>query len=214
MKELTQKQQQFYDTLISYVRKYFRWPTYKELAHLLDLSSENSITQYYSSLVKKEYLKKDGQGNYVFTNPADVWLPKEHASQSIPILGEISAGTLHEAIEADLGEVTINDFFPNAENVFALRVRGLSMKGLGLSTGDKVVLSKTELKDGDIGAVLYNGATTLKQARIEENKVRLEPANPDFDDIIIEPGEFEEVTVLGKYLGHINENGLVKSSYN
>jgi SOS regulatory protein LexA len=216
MSKLTDKQQQFYDTLIRYVRKNFRWPTYKELADQLGFSSENSVTQYYNALVSKQFLKKDKQGNYTFANPADVWMSREDENQdrSIPILGEITAGTMEEAIEADLGEITIGDFFPNASNVFGLRVKGDSMKDLGISTGDKVILSKTELRDGDVGAVLYNGDTTLKRAHIQSDGIRLEPANPAHDDIIIEPGEFEEVRVLGKYLGHISESGLVKTPYN
>lgn len=215
MGNLTNKQQEFYDTLIGYVRKNFRWPTYKELANKLGFSSENSVTQYYNSLVNKKFLKKDSQGNYTFTNPTDVWLsPKgKEKVRSIPILGEITAGSMQEAIEADLGEITINDFFPNAQNVFGLHVKGDSMKNLEISTGDKVILSKTELRAGDVGAVLYNGETTLKRVHLRSNGIRLEPANPDHDDIIIEPGEFEEVTVLGKYLGHVNESGLVKSPF-
>lgn len=216
MADLTNKQQQFYDTLIAYVRKYFRWPTYKELADRLGFSSENSVTQYYNALVSKQFLKKDSQGNYTFTNPTDVWMAgdEDRSTRSIPILGEITAGTMEEAIEADLGEITIGDFFPNASNVFGLRVKGDSMKDLGISTGDKVILSKTELRDGDVGAVLYDGNTTLKRAHMQSNGVRLEPANAAHDDIFIEPGEFEEVRVLGKYLGHISEDGLVKASYN
>ncbi|WP_138431910.1 LexA family protein [Fodinibius saliphilus] len=215
MSKLTNKQQQFYDTLISYIRKYFRWPTYKELADRLGFSSENSVTQYYDALVSKQFLKKDSQGNYTFTNPADVWIHENGHRQptSIPIVGEITAGSMQEAIEADLGEVTIGDFFPNASNVFALRVKGDSMKDLGISTGDKVILSKTDLRDGDVGAVLYDGNTTLKRAHIRTTGIRLEPANPAYDDIIIKPGEFEEVTVLGKYLGHITDEGLVKSPF-
>jgi SOS-response transcriptional repressor LexA len=216
MPQLTNKQQEFYHTLVAFVRKHFRWPTYKELADRLGFSSENSVTQYYNALVSKRFLKKDSQGNYTFTNPTDVWMVRdeEHVGRSIPILGEITAGTMEEAIEANLGEITIGDFFPDASNVFGLRVKGDSMKGLGISTDDKVILSKTELKDGDVGAVIYNGETTLKRAHLQKDGIRLEPANPDHDDIILEPGEFEEVRVLGKYLGHISEDGLVKASYN
>lgn len=211
MQPLTARQQKFYNTIIAYVRKNFRWPTYSELASRLDLSSENSVTQYYKALVEKEYLRQDRQGHYTFTNPADVWLPEQTESTTIPILGEISAGSLNEAIEADLGEITLSDFFPHAQSIFGLRVRGMSMKGLGLSTGDTVILSKTELRDGDIGAVNYNGETTLKRARLETDGIRLEPANPDFDDIKIAPGEFEEVTVIGKYLGHLSDDGFVRA---
>lgn len=210
---LTDKQKQFYHSLLSFFRKKLRMPTHREAAELNNLKSANSSVQYHRACLEKGFLKKDRRGNYTFANPAEVWRFENNKSKAIPIIGEISAGTLHEAIQADLGEITINDLFSNAENIFGLRVRGESMKGLGLSTGDTVILAKTELQDGDVGAVRYNGATSLKRAHIEDRGIRLEPANPDFDDIMIEPGEFEAVTVIGKYLGYINDGGVVKSSY-
>jgi SOS-response transcriptional repressor LexA len=87
------------------------------------------------------------------------------------------------------------------------------MKELDITDGDFVLLSKTELRSGEVGAVLYNGETTLKKVQKEQNKLRLKPANPDFDDIIIEPGETEEVRILGKYIGHLNKQGIFKSPY-
>jgi SOS-response transcriptional repressor LexA len=89
----------------------------------------------------------------------------------------------------------------------------MSMKELNITDGDFVLLSNTELRNGDVGAVLYNGETTLKKIQKEKNRLRLKPANPDFDDIIIEPDESEEVRILGKYIGHLNEQGLFKSPY-
>lgn len=210
---LTDKQKQFYNNLLAFFRTNLRMPTHREAAELNNLKSANSSVQYHRACVDKGVLKKDKRGNYTFANPADVWLFSRSSSKSIPILGEISAGTLHEVIQTDLGEVTIRDVFSGDGRIFGLRVRGESMKGLGLATGDTVILSKTELRDGEVGAVLYNGKTTLKRAHVQEAGLRLEPANPDFDDIMIEPGEFEEVRVIGKYLGYISEEGVAKSSY-
>ncbi len=39
---------------------------------------------------------------------------------------------------------------------------------------------------------------TKKHIYTDEHGLRLEPANPNYDDIIIEPEEFEEVHVLGR----------------
>lgn len=213
MQQLTDKQQQFYDNLVAFFRKHLRLPSHREAAEHNDFKSANSSVQYHKALVEKGYLKKDGPENYTFTSPLDVWPGDSQAESSIPILGEIAAGAMQEAIESDLGELTFKHLFPNTENVFALRVNGMSMKELNISDGDFVLLSKTELKNGDVGAVLYNDETTLKRIHKEKNKLRLEPANPEFDDIVIEPGEAEEVRILGKYVGHMNEQGIFKSQY-
>lgn len=213
MESLTEKQQQFYDSLVAFFKKHLRLPSHREAAGLNGFKSPNSSVQYHQALVDKGYLRKDGPDHYTFSSPLDVWPGSENAGASIPILGEIAAGSMQEAIESDLGELTFSNLFPKTENIFALRVKGMSMKELNITDGDFVLLSNTELRNGDVGAVLYNGETTLKKIQKEKNRLRLKPANPDFDDIIIEPDESEEVRILGKYVGHLNEQGLFKSPY-
>ncbi len=210
---LTKKRQQFYDRLLSFFRRKLRMPTHREAARLNGLKSANSSVQYHQALVEEGLLKKDENGNYIFSSPVDVWPGGSNNGLVIPILGEISAGTMQEAVESDLGELTFNHLFPNTENIFALRVKGMSMKELDITDGDYVLLSKNELRNGDVGAVLYNGETTLKKIHKEQERLRLKPANPEYDDIIIEPRELEEVRILGKYVGHLNDQGLFKSPY-
>ncbi|WP_138431567.1 transcriptional repressor LexA [Fodinibius saliphilus] len=212
MENLTSKQQQFYQSLVSFFQKHLRLPSHREAAELNDFKSANSSVQYHRALVKKGYLKKDGSENYTFTSALDIW-PGNKPASTIPILGEITAGAMQEAIESDMGQLTFKYLFPNTENIFALRVKGMSMKDLDITDGDFVLLSQTEIRDGDIGAVLYNDETTLKRIHKEENSLRMEPANPEYDDIIIVPDEAEEVRILGKYVGHMNEQGIFKSPY-
>jgi len=213
MQKLTSKQRAFYDSLVAFFRKHLRLPTHREAAELNDFKSANSSVQYHRALVEKEYLKKDGPENYTFTSPADVWPGNKETGSTIPVLGEITAGAMREAIESDLGELTFQQLFPNAENIFALRVNGMSMKELDITDGDFVLLSKTELNNGDVGAVLYDNETTLKRVYKNKNKLHLKPANPEYDEIVIKPGESEEVRILGKYVGHMNKQGIFKSPY-
>jgi len=213
MEQLTAKQQDFYDSLVSFFQKHLRLPSHREAAELNGFKSANSSVQYHRALVKKGYLKKDGPDNYTFSSPSDVWPGDSQDNTTIPILGEITAGAMQEAIESDLGELTFQHLFSNVENIYALRVKGMSMKELDITDGDFVLLSKTELRSGEVGAVLYEDETTLKRIHREKNLLRLEPANPEYDDIVIEPGESEEVRILGKYVGHMNEQGIFKSPY-
>ncbi len=86
----------------------------------------------------------------------------------------------------------------------------MSMKNAGIYDGDFVILMDSDIKDGDIGAVLYNGETSLKRIYYDDNGLRLEPANDEYDDIIIEPDIFEDVRVIGKYVGHVNRTGIYR----
>ena len=209
---LTEKRQQFYKSLLSFFRKHLRMPTHREAAQINELKSANSSIQYHKALEKEGLLKKDENGSYIFSSPVDVW-PGGNERSVIPVLGEITAGSMQEAIESNLGELTFEHLFPNMDNIFALRVKGMSMRELNISDGDYVLLSKTELRTGDVGAVLYNGETTLKKVQKEKDRIRLTPANPEFNEIILQPGEMEEVRILGKYVGHLNDQGLFKSPY-
>lgn len=213
MEQLTHKQQQFYDSLVTFFKKHLRLPSHREAAKINNMKSANNSVHYHKVLVEKGYLKKDGPENYTFCSPTDVWPGGDNDGSTIPVLGEITAGAMQEAIETDLGEVTFGHLFTNLESVFALRVKGMSMKELDISDGDYVLLSKTDLQNGDVGAVLYNGETTLKKIQKEKNQIRLIPANAEYDDIIIEPDEAEEIRILGKYVGHINEEGIFRSPY-
>ena len=67
-----------------------------------------------------------------------------------------------------LGEITLETLFPNIDSLFALRVSGMSMKNAGIYDGDFVLLMDSDVKDGDIGAVLYNGETSLKRFTTEK----------------------------------------------
>ena len=46
----------------------------------------------------------------------------------------------------------------------------------------------------------------------DDEGLRLEPCNQEYDDIHIQPDVFEEVTILGRYVGHINDEGIHKKS--
>jgi len=215
MDELTKKQQKFYDSLISFFRNHLRLPSHREAARFNGMKSANSSVHYHKMLCDKDYLKKDESGHYTFSSPADVWPggDSNKANATIPVLGEITAGAMQEAIEADLGELSLKHLFPAIDRIFALRVNGMSMKELDITDGDYVLLSKKELNSGDVGAILYDGETTLKKVQKEQSRLRLVPANKEFDDIIIEPDEAEEVRILGKYMGHINSHGIFTSPY-
>ncbi len=208
--QLTRKQKEFFDFIVDYKSDHDVWPTYREIAEHFGYKSPNSVTQNIQALLKKDYLIKTDEDEYDIHPKLD-HVFEEHDSSGIPVRGLIAAGYLQEAVEADLGKITLETLFPNMDNLFALRVSGMSMKDAEIYDGDFVLLMDSDINEGDIGAVLYNGETSLKRIYKDENGLRLEPANDEYDDIIIEPELFEEVRVIGKYVGHVNRNGIYRA---
>lgn len=203
-KKLTAKQHAFYKYLTEYVVEHGVWPTYREIVERFGYRSPNSVTQNLQALEKKGYLKRDNDG-YQFADKRPL-----HEERGIPIRGIITAGQLQEAVEANLGTITLENLFPNLDRIYAIRVSGQSMKGADIMDGDYVLLIDDDIPNGGIGAVLYNGETSLKRIYHDRNGLRLEPANEEYDAIRISPDVFEEVRILGRYVGHVNRNGIYK----
>lgn len=214
--QLTRKQQAFFDYVIEYRNENQVWPTYSEIADAFDYKSPNSVTQNIKALLKKGYLVKTQDDEYDL-NPElkkKGLLNEPAAAGGIPIRGIIAAGYLQEAVETDLGQITLQSLFPYLDRTFALRVSGMSMKDVGIKDGDFVLLMDAELNNGDIGAILYDGETSLKRIYFDKDGLRLEPANDEYEGITIQPDIFEEVRIIGKYIGHVNKTGIHKARIN
>ncbi|HRK74152.1 MAG TPA: transcriptional repressor LexA [Rhodothermales bacterium] len=207
-KQLTPKQQEVLHYIKTYVRSSSNWPTYGDLVDEFGFRSPNSVTQNLQALVKKGYLVRDGNGYHFPHQELEIPL----ASRGIPVSGIITAGALQEAVGEDLGDLTLEDLFPKLERMFALRVKGNSMIEAGILDGDYVLLSQeTDLPNGAIGAVMIDGETTLKRVFRESTGLRLEPANHELEDIIVDKQrfEFEDVQIIGRYIGRIGKDGAM-----
>lgn len=224
-KHLTAKQHSFLKFLSNYVREHGVWPTYREMVDQFDYRSPNSVTQNLNALYKKGFLVREDEGYQFAAEPARAFnapalgmgmpLPMmQMAMRGIPIMGTITAGVLQEAIEDNQGTITLETLFPNLDRIFAIRVSGQSMIGVDIQDGDYVLLIDDDIPNGGIGAVLYNGETSLKRIYQEIDGLRLVAANDDYKDIQISPDIFEEVKILGRYVGHVNKNGIYKRTFN
>ena len=204
-RQLTAKQHAFMTYLKEHIRQTGVWPTYREIVEHFGYRSPNSVTQNLQALHKKGHLLRDEDG-FKFHDEHHA----RHRPLGIPIQGVISAGHLQEAVEESLGTITLDMLFPNLDRIYAIRVAGQSMQGAEIFDGDYVLLMDDDIPNGGIGAILYNGETSLKRIYYDENGLRLEPANDEYSDIHIKPDVFEEVRVLGRYVGHVNQNGIFK----
>ena len=88
----------------------------------------------------------------------------------------------------------LNESQSRGRDLFALRVKGYSMKNAGILDGDIVICQKTPTADnGDIVVALLEDEATVKRFFREDGFIRLQPENPDFTPIIS-----EQVVILGR----------------
>ncbi len=118
----------------------------------------------------------------------------------IPLLGRITAGQPIERLETcDRVKVPANMV---RKNTYALRVQGHSMIDDNIQDGDIIVVEKQMSAENgqSVVALINNEQVTLKKFYIEADGIRLQPANPDMEPIILKN---EEVQVLGIVSGVI-----------
>lgn len=117
-----------------------------------------------------------------------------------PLLGHIQAGGLQAAIEDREGMVPVQRGSRRAgsESLFALRVRGESMTGIGILSDDIVVVrAQATAEAGDVVVALVGDEATVKTLRKKHGKIVLQPENPSFEPIVLGP---DECTILGKVI--------------
>lgn len=119
---------------------------------------------------------------------------------SIPLLGTITAGSPIERIEhRETIEVPQHMV---KRNTYALKVKGHSMIDDNIQDGDIIIIEKRESAENgqSVVALINNEQVTLKKFYIEADGIRLQPANPDMEPIMLKN---EEVHVLGIVSGVI-----------
>ena len=117
----------------------------------------------------------------------------------IPIIGEIRAGSpiiTNESVQGyERAEVT------EADEHFYLRVKGDSMKNIGMVEGSLVLFHKQQYADeGDIVACLVGGeCATVKRFKRSKKNVFLVPENDEYEPIKLSTDDFEsgEARILG-----------------
>ncbi len=118
----------------------------------------------------------------------------------IPLLGFIAAGKPIERIETD--DVVSIPANMVRKNTYALKVQGHSMIDDNIQDGDIIIVEKTMSAENgqSVVALINNEYVTLKKFYIEENGIRLQPANPEIQPIILNN---EEIQILGIVSGVI-----------
>jgi repressor LexA len=121
---------------------------------------------------------------------------------SIPLLGKITAGKPIERIE-DNEQIKVPANMVR-KDTYALKVCGHSMIDDNIQDGDIVIIEKKMSAENgqSVVALINNEQVTLKKFYIEADGIRLQPANPDMEAILLKN---EEVEVLGVVTGVIRQ---------
>ena len=186
-------------------------PSVREIARAVGLASTSAVHHHLLILEREGYLERGAaQSRAIRLTPtaalrlglSSELMPQSPAieSHTLPVIGEIAAGGPIEAYQDASETLAVPEILAPSGDAYVLRVRGDSMIEAHIADGDYVVIRPQETaRNGDIVvAQVEENAVTLKRFFREKDRVRLQPANPNY------PAQFyPDVRIQGKLIGVI-----------
>ena len=193
---LNNKQKQILDFINLSIKNEGYSPSVREICLAVNLKSTSTVQYHLNKLIDLGYINKANNKS------RSIRSKDTKKKETIPILGEISAGQPLLAEENFIGEVTYIKENKN-NSLFALKVNGDSMVDAGLFDNDLVIIDKdTQPQNGDIGAFLINDIeATVKYLDTVANVKYLIPANKNYSNIKVD----ENITSIGKVISLIRD---------
>jgi repressor LexA len=191
MKDLSRRQQ----AILGYIERFLDDndypPTIRDIQAELGISSTSVVDYNLKVLEGRDLIRRNSK-----ISRGIELVGRQHGRRNvvaIPVIGQIAAGLpipvpgdLEHSDVAEMVELG-GELVPDAgRNLFALRVKGLSMIDALINDGDVVVLRAQETcENGETVAVWLKEQreTTLKKFYLEGDRVRLQPANATMDPI-------------------------------
>jgi len=199
-KELTPTQERVFSFLQDYLGEKGFPPTLREIASHFGLKGPKAPQKTLNILARKGYIRKIPGGSRtieILRSPA-VRLTQ---ILPIPIIGRVQAGEPILAVENIEGYINLDRSLVSSEDVFLLRVQGDSMIDAHIQDGDfALVKPQPTAENGEIVVALIEDEATIKRIFQKRDLIRLEPANPRMEPIIVKKGG-KKVTIVGKVVG-------------
>jgi repressor LexA len=202
MLKLTARQEEILQLIRSAIENTGFPPTRAEIANELGFRSANAAEEHLQALARKGAiaiapgtsrgirLLPMGMGSTQLSS-AQLALPHPSLLQlCLPLVGRVAAGSPILAEEHIEATYQVDPGMFKAKPDYLLKVRGLSMRDIGIMDGDLLAVKKTETaKNGQIVVARLGDEVTVKRYRKSGSVIELLPENPDFQAIRVEGRE-------------------------
>ena len=171
--------------ILEFIRRFKREkgfpPTIREIGSQFSINSTNGVRYYLNLLEKDGHIVRRGKIS------RGIELDETGAS-GIRLLGRVAAGAPILAEESYDGAIEPTQLFGDPSKLFALAVRGDSMIEAGVLDGDYVIVrSQDRAEPGEmVVALVDEQEATVKYYRPRADRTELEPANANYQPIVVE----------------------------
>jgi len=177
-------------------------PTRADIAEHFGFKSKNAATDHIKALQRKGYIKvyNDMSRGIQVTKSKK---KTEDNEDLLPIVGSVAAGTPIEAIENIEDHVEVSPGLFKQKPTYLLRVRGDSMKDVGILDGDLIAVRKTNTaENGQIVVARIDDEVTVKRLKIKKTSAALLPENKAYKPILVAAND---LIIEGVFVGLIRD---------
>ena len=181
------KKIEIYNFIVNYIGENGYSPSLIEIAEHFQCV-KSSISKYIARLEAEGYLERLGRNRLVTRDVSTRCF-------RMPIVGDIACGNPILAVEDIEGYIPYDEEMLGKGEFFALRAKGDSMVGIGISDGDIVCIKRQNAADdGDVVVAMIEDEYTSEEYatlktfyKDEKNKKYiLHPENDALEDIIVD----------------------------
>ena len=203
--KLTARQEQILNLIKDAINNTGFPPTRAEIAAELGFRSVNAAEEHLQALARKGAIEiapgtsrgirlrdmdrgQSGAGAPQFS--AQMALPHPALMQlCLPLVGRVAAGSPILAQEHIEASYNVDPALFSAKPDYLLKVRGLSMRDVGILDGDLLAVKKVDTaRNGQIIVARLGDDVTVKRYKKTGSVIELLPENPDFKTIRVEAG--------------------------
>jgi repressor LexA len=198
---LTKRQREILDYLQEFIQQHGYAPSLEEIGHRFSLSSLATVHKHLTNLEEKGFIRRS------WNRSRSVELLSSrvgHRAIELPLLGFVAAGSPIEAVPSN-ETIAVPDDLVGRRETYVLRVRGDSMIDEHIRDGDFVVVEdRKTAENGEMVIALVGGSdVTLKKFYRDNGRIRLQPANPTMQPIMVDASNVQVqgvvVGVMRKY---------------
>ena len=196
MLPLTKRQREILDYLNDFIQQHGYAPSLEEIGRRFGLSSLATVHKHLTNLQEKGFIKR------AWNRSRSVELVPTRAggrALELPLLGYVAARAPIEAVTGT-ETIAVPEDLVGKRDTYVLRVKGDSMIDEQIRDGDYVVVEdRKTATNGEMVIALLGGAdVTLKKFYKDNGRIRLQPANPAIQPLIIPA---DQVQIQGVVVG-------------
>ena len=213
MKKMSDKQRRIISFLERFLSEKGYPPSIRDIQAGCGISSTSVVDYNLNLLESRGFIRRHAEvsrGIKLLTRT-----PDSELLEPVPVIGMIAAGEPIPVPTPDTWDVAAasetmgvpRELTRGRENIYALRVKGMSMVDALINDGDIVLMQHVNaVENGEMAAVWLRAEkeATLKKVYIESDRIRLQPANEQMRPLYADP---DNVEIQGRVIAVVRQVG-------